>query len=151
MGEWIPIELKAKQLAKLEKKEDIHVRVLVSPYDVPEALRSQYDEGRKRFIIEFRYVGGEQWKEIPHDPNVTLRIGVNSQRLYGIELNLESLTAKAVRLDIEVRKEVESTLHDLAENPPTSSSASNYELAKAAVYDNDDQLFVSVPRSLNPR
>jgi hypothetical protein len=147
MGEWIPIELKGKQLAKLEKKEDFRVRVLVSPYDVPEALRSQYDETRKRFIIEFRYVGDEEWKHVPYDPNVTLRVGVNSQRLYGIELNVESLTAKEVRLDIEVRKEVKNALNHLADNPPSSSSASNYELAKTAVYDSDDELFVSVPRT----
>ncbi|MGK7913144.1 MAG: hypothetical protein AB4050_16955 [Synechococcus sp.] len=70
-------------------------QVMLSPYDVPKAIRGKLDEDRKRFAIEFSYIGNED-TSVESDANtasshVYPRVGKHSGRLYGIEIDTEVL------------------------------------------------------------
>ncbi len=60
----------------------------LSTYDFPEAVRSYQDQRTKRLLIEFKYVDDEPWSLTPFTGPVALRIGRNSKRLLGIELDV---------------------------------------------------------------
>jgi hypothetical protein len=85
MSEWIPLNV--EQLSKRQSQEG--TTEVMSPYDVPEAVRGYYDQKSHHFVIEFRYIGDESWKRERGDSQITLRIGRHSGRLYGIEADVQ--------------------------------------------------------------
>lgn len=70
--------------------------VVVSPYNVPEAIRAVKVRGG-RFRIEFRYIDGDEpGREVALDGHVTVIEGRHSQRLLALEVDVDALGAKTV-------------------------------------------------------
>jgi hypothetical protein len=140
--EWIPI---ANLRPRVERNlQGVKVDVLVSPYDVPEALRGYYSPDKQCFVIEFKYISSEDTVEKDECPNVQVRVGKNSGRLYAIELAVKSFDASAVQLRIKVAEALRNVLTHLIQEPIAPSRSSNYSMAKDAVEKLESQILQPV-------
>jgi len=99
-SEWIEVDPSAVNPPKTEELDGVEVTVLMSPYDIPKALRGRYDKSSKRFVIEFHYIGDEATRDEPSEGHLVLRLGKNSGRLYGIILDVDAMKASWVQLAI---------------------------------------------------
>src|SRR5437870_9940540 len=102
MSEWVKLDTTQLNPETHENIRGVDITVVMSTYDVPEAVRGNYDESLKRFVIEFRYIGDEPYTCREQADNIALRIGKNSGRLYGIEVNVDAIRATAVSLRVKV-------------------------------------------------
>lgn len=139
MTEWL--QLDGKRLNPLQKREirGVKIDVYLSPYDVPEAVRGFYDESIKRFVIEFKYLG-EESKRLQRNKHLELRVGKNSGRLYRIDVDVESLKAEAVSLNMHIPELLSKTIDRL--EPATSDlRQDNYDLAKRVISERKEDLF----------
>jgi hypothetical protein len=109
-SKWIEVDPGSVNPPKTEKLDGVEVTVLMSPYDVPQALRGRYDETKKRFAIEFRYLGEEDTRDEVYGEHVVLQLGENSGRLYGIVLDVDAMKASWVQLVLLALKEREAGL-----------------------------------------
>ena len=82
-----------------------HTQVMLSPYDVPKAVRGKLDEENQRFAIEFSYIGSEDTALEENagtgELHVHPRVGKHSGRLYGLEIDTEVLGEARDRGDLD--------------------------------------------------
>src|SRR5712692_7577708 len=114
--EWIPIANLGSRSVRPDQQRE-RQDLLVSPYDVPEAIRGQYIREKRCFVIEFKYISTEATYEKPKMENVKVRVGRNSGRLYAIELDVQALQATSVELRIKIATELKNLLTHLIEKP----------------------------------
>lgn len=140
-AEWIAVSVDDEDLERLEEKKGLHVRVLVSPYDVPEAIRGHYSEERKRFIVEFQYLNTDEESELrgPGDL-ISLRVGKYSERLYGIEIDVDSVEAETVVVEL-IEEKVDRALENLVRTAQKNPRKSNYRLARETLTKVREQLY----------
>ena len=75
---------------------DLQFEVVVSPYDVPEAVRGVKRPGG-RLRIEFRYIDGlEPGHEIKLDEHISVTEGKHSKRLLAVEVDVDAMGATSV-------------------------------------------------------
>jgi len=141
--EWIPI---ANLSPRPERRDSqgVWVDLLVSPYDIPEALRGEYVREKGYFQIEFKYISSEDTYEKPEMENVTVRLGRNSGRLYAIELDIHALQATSVQLRIKIAEELKNALTYLIKKPLNPLRSSNYSMAKEAVEKHENEILQAV-------
>jgi hypothetical protein len=123
--------------------QGVKVDVLVSPYDVPEAVRGYFDPQQKCFVIEFKYISPEPTVERSQDENVTLRVGRNSGRLYAIHLDVRKFDANTVQLRLEVAEALRNVMTHLVQQPVSPMRKSNYKMAKSVIEDNKELILQS--------
>lgn len=99
MTEWLRLG-DIKELPEGAREPDFVLGVVLSPYDVPDAVRGRRtDEGR--FRIEFRYIDGEeQGKPVKVGPHVTATEGKYSGRLLAMEIDVNAIGANSVGVSI---------------------------------------------------
>lgn len=126
---WIEIDPNSLDLpAEREEVGDVHISILMSPHDIPEAVRGYFDEDSKRFIIELRYLDSEPWRvEERRDDPVRIRLGRHSRRLCGFEVDLDRLDADSVSL--VVHGKALPALEELTRHQE-SGIKKNYSLAR---------------------
>ncbi|MCI4567570.1 hypothetical protein [Lysobacter sp. CFH 32150] len=131
--EWIEVdESRYDKEVEQKKPRGIVVSLSVSPHEVPQLVRGQYDSERKRFIIEFRYLDDESTHSVRIDEHTHAHVGKRSNRIYSIEIDVESLNVGAVAWRVEVDK----AIRDLAAPYRTRhAKPSHYEMAKKVVSD----------------
>jgi hypothetical protein len=95
----------------------VQVELSLSPYDLPEAVRGSFDDSLQKFIIEFKYVQGEEWTRRPAGDYAILRVGRNSNRLYGLEIDLAALGQSRVSVERVVDQALESLKTERPEKP----------------------------------
>lgn len=95
------------------KIRGVDVTVYFGQDDMPIRIRGEYKRDRKKFVIAFEYDAPEEaMKKVPYEINhVSLLIGQNSDRLFEVELDVDSMNVDAVRLMLP---EVGKVLDDLA-------------------------------------
>lgn len=120
----------------------VKVDVLVSPYDVPEAVRGYLDNQQKCFVIEFKYISAEPTIERSQDANVTLRVGRNSGRLYAIQLDVTKFDTNNVQLRLEVAEVLRNVMTHLVQKPVSPMRKSNYRMAKSVIEENNKELIL---------
>jgi hypothetical protein len=135
--QWIPLS-NAQFPIEHRSLQGVKVDVLVSPYDVPEAVRGHFDHSKRCFTIEFKYISQEAIVERSQDPNVKLWVGRNSGRLYAIELDLAKFSGNSVQLRLEVAEELRNVLTHLVKQPIFPMRESNYRMAKKVVETNKE-------------
>jgi len=59
MSEWIRVEGGKYNLPRKEILRGVEVNVFMSPYDVPQGVRGEFDEKLNRFQITFEYISEE--------------------------------------------------------------------------------------------
>ena len=130
------------ELRMREQRSD-GVEVFVSPYDVPEAVRGRYDEKAKKFVIEFKYLDDERTSEEHQGEPVAIRVGKNSGRLLGIQIDVEALnsTDNAVLLGAVIAFIAKAMEAFQAKPKPDVSRLDNYQAAKEVITNRCAQLF----------
>ncbi len=146
MQEWVPLNrLKVNQATK-QIIDGVELEIYVSPYDVPEGVRGNFNADKKHFVIDFRYAGGETENLYSEEvePHITLHLGRNSRRIYHIVVDTVSLGAKEVGLVLGVelvKNQVQHAIDTLAEKPGLATRLGNYRLTKKVIADNSERLF----------
>lgn len=103
-----PIKINLRQFMKSEHQNvgDVTIEVTTSPYDIPEAVEPSLSEDKKRFCLQFKYIGGDEPTNEQINNHVLLRIGKESGRLYALEIDLQGM----------IEAETQSTLLQKASN-----------------------------------
>jgi hypothetical protein len=144
MSEWISLnpEQVSRQMRQTRREDGIEISVALSPYEIPDAVRGVFDSTLKQFVVEFRYLAQEAWLPRRHDDYITLRVGKNSGRIYGIEIDVIAMKAKAVGLTMHLPKMVNRAIDkELRTVEGRARRETNYQLAKSAISDERDMLF----------
>jgi hypothetical protein len=134
MSDWL--EINPSEFSKPEQVQirGAKVEVFLSPYDMPEAVRGSYNKEQKKFLIEFRYIGGDEPLETEVRDDTTLSIGRRSKRIYKIELGKIELTKdKQVALRLVLPKQVDSVLTNLEGGQGAAQRSGNYRVARKIV------------------
>ena len=111
----------------------IEFDLLVSPYEVPEAIRGLKTKGG-RFRIEFRYIDGPEHQESKRvDEHIEFFVGKHSGRLMGIEIDVQSLGVNQVEIQISIA-DLASSVNDTWGNLHRTSAGAvgNLKLAERA-------------------
>ncbi len=140
MSNWITVNQTDINLPEEERTGcGVDVRVFVSPYDVPSAIRGGYDKTIQRFGIQFKYLTpDEDLIEKTHAKYIEFRVGKESNRLHKILIDVHSLTADHVQLT--VLSVVETAIDRLANAPLRPQRRGNYIAAKRAIEQNQGLL-----------
>lgn len=123
--------------------------VVVSPYDVPEAVRGFRTAGGK-FRIEFRYIDGPE----PHAPeqkldeHITCIEGKYTHRLLALEVDLRAMGAKSVGVSIttaepnpeQLRRSLENAFERLVQQHLCQPNRQAFESTRDAVKSREDEL-----------
>jgi len=102
MSDWIKIDPESFSSSERTKDSNgVEVIVGLSPFDIPEKIRGQYDCDLNRFVVEFSYLG-ESERRVPNvvDEHLTVSVGENSHRLYAVLIDTDSLGAQSVQLSL---------------------------------------------------
>ena len=144
MSDWVRLDARGITSPQHEKLHGVDITLIISPYDIPEAIRGEYNKDLKKFIIEFRYMNEEPWLNHRYNESIVLRIGRHSMRLYGIEVDLNALPDARINLRMNVAKAVADAMDGLAHHPGIARRRRNYEIAKDAIYEKQGQIFESL-------
>jgi hypothetical protein len=144
MTDWVSLNAKTLALQKHRTIRGVDITLVMSPYDIPEAVRGDYNKELQRFVIEFRYMSDEPWERSRCDNNIILRIGRNSGRLYGIEVDVHALAAQMINLRMDVAKAVTNAINRLARQAERAQRRENYEVAKDAIEEKQNEIFESL-------
>lgn len=103
-------------------------RSLISPYDIPDAVRAYYERGASTFVAEFRYATEEPLVRRDQGEQITLWIGKNSGRLYRVEAKISDVKpGDRVTLMIS---EAGVAIDKLSAEKPLFKRRANYSLVK---------------------
>ncbi|HAU36861.1 MAG TPA: hypothetical protein DCX07_04000 [Phycisphaerales bacterium] len=142
MSEWQRLD-DLDMAEEIRDDKGVKIRLFLSPFDVPEAVRGYYDQKSQRFRIEFRYVSEEAERivEYPREKYISLFVGKNSGRLLRIDVDVNSLKAPSVQIEMAVLEKVEDAIDELNRLVPDVRKHGNYDLAKKVIASNKDELF----------
>jgi hypothetical protein len=143
MSDWLYLGLNAMDFASKKSEAGVSVSNSPSPYDVPEAARLNFDEPRKHLFIEFQYIGSEPVKKIVEDSGISFRLGKNSGRLYGIEVELEKINNTEITVD-GITGRIAQTIGGLAASCNQPARTNNYIMVQQAVTSEKASLFAEV-------
>lgn len=113
MSEWLRLK-NILASAQVPPSPGVLFDVVVSPYDVPEAVRG-FKTSHGQFRIEFRYIDGPE----PHGPaiqldeHVAVFEGRHTRRLLALEVNLQAIGARSVGVAISTANPHERLKHEL--------------------------------------
>lgn len=138
--QWLALSPAEFQSDSEQTLKGLVFHVSMSPYDIPQAVRGEFDEDRKRFVIEFRYISPEETASRQIDEHVILHVGENSGRLCGIEADVEAMNVNAVLLRID--RAAEESI-----NPRLKP---NYDVAKKIITEKARELWQRVPAQFQP-
>jgi len=145
MAKWTKVDWDRLNTPREEEIQGVTVSVFFSPYDMPEKVRGYYSQDRKKFIIEFRYLGGQEpLKHESTEDNIVLGIGKTTERLHEIEIDVDSAGVSEVQLRLgpdELEKRVENAIrrYDLARTQPPTNS--NFSAVTEAIGQERDSIF----------
>jgi hypothetical protein len=141
--EWTALDQEEWNQPQPENLQGVDIVAFVSPYDVPEAVRSYYDKDNRIFVIEFKYIGGkEALKSATSDRHVTLWVGRDSKRLHRIDLKGRPQEPKWM---LRIVPEVDEAIDGLSSKRQVPPRTGNYELAKRIL-----EKLLSTPSATNP-
>jgi hypothetical protein len=137
MADWMLVDLNDinKPLEERDPSASgVSLQLFVSPYDVPQAVQGKYETAIKRFIIDFKYVNSaeEEFVKKPGNANIEFIVGKESNRLYGISVDVDAIGATQVNLNVS------AAIDSLATNTPRRMG--NYTAAKRALQQTHNRL-----------
>ena len=116
---------------EIEKIGGTEVRIELSPFDIPEAVRRIYNSDKNICIIEFKYMGEPEPSEplvvFRHEnTEVSLKTGKRSKRLYRIEIKGEI----GRRVDLTVKMpDIVKAIEEALKHTDKWRERSNYQVA----------------------
>ena len=146
MANWAEVNWEKLNQPRREEINGVEVTVYFSPYDMPEAVKGEYNDAKDRFVILFQYLGGEEPVEyVEEDKHIRLGIGKETKRLHEVLVDVEGLRATSVMVKVQsdlVESEVKDAITKFAK---TSRGAvarkNNYEAAWEALEQQRDHVY----------
>jgi hypothetical protein len=114
MPKWI--ELDTEELNKPSRQTigGTEAQVLLSPYDVPNSVTSKYDRKKARLTVEFGYVSSEPLIKFALENHyLTLILGRNSARIYGLEIDVAGFKGQLSVADLTPQLLAKATIQAL--------------------------------------
>ena len=132
--DWIETKFKDSEIRRQILIQGRKVKVSVSPYDIPEAVRFSINADRTSATIEFRYISNDEDKKKVELEHVMFYVGKSSSRLYEIKFQTNSHVSdhSAAELQEEVAQLMRS-IDALTEYEPQPLRKTNSELVKGAI------------------
>jgi hypothetical protein len=145
MANWVEVDWNRLNQPRRETINGVEVTVYFSPYDMPEAVKGEYNDAKDRFVIRFQYLGGEEPVEHrDEDEHVRLGIGKKTSRLHEILVDVKSLQANGVMLKMQqsdlVADEVENAIAKFA-SFTAAPRKGNYEAVSEALQQQREQVY----------
>jgi hypothetical protein len=154
MPDWIQMDMEDFDTTRKATIKGVEVELFVSPYDVPEAVRGRYDSDKRKFIIDFKYVGDEATTTAEFE-HVTYTVGESSARLYGLMIDVDTLEVGSVGVSVEfhdkdgqelaarIINKVTGAIDNLIRRHPIAKSKEredNYQMAKRAILAKQEEI-----------
>ena len=140
MNHWLTLD--TEDLASFpETKKMIRGReisVVVSPYDVPKAVRSYMDGQTNTLVVEFRYLSNEEPTVEQISEGVSVLAGKHSGRIYALRIPQQPSTGNPVHVRLHTADEAE---HAIDRIDRRNTSSLNHGMAKRILNRLQDQLF----------
>lgn len=139
MSEWILIDPETVETAPLETSTDegVTVSVYLSPYDIPEAVRSTYDRHDGTFTLQFKYLEDEPTKTLKLG-RARVQIGRHSKRLYELEVPIPRDAAKEI-------EHIRVTIENVFDQVLAHKKQDRYRAARAAFHAKEEELLAALP------
>lgn len=138
MSSWIVFGPDERETLGEAGKKEVTIRgvkteLLPSPYDIPHAVRGVIDPSTSRVEIEFKYLGDEQTTQQRVGKDVIMRVGRNSHRLYGLELDPRVLGSDPQ----QIGKNLTGLVERLSDTDSIPEQPGNYRIAAVALQKGD--------------
>lgn len=138
MSEWLRVDPLNFIKAAVKNVGGVQVNTVLSPYDVPDAVRSDFDSETDRCTLEFAYGGrDERMHTIEISSNISLVEGERSGRLYRILVRPVAPGKRCTTTDLE---SVMKALADARSESPSWRKAINFDVAKDILQRNEKLL-----------
>ena len=117
---------------------EVEVNVFISPFEIPRGVRGFYDEARKRFVIEFKYITREP-SELSEGgpPEIRTVVGRKTGRILGFEIDVDRLQATSVSLRLGA---IDQALEAVRRNS-SLRRPENSRIASKVLHDRGEELF----------
>ncbi len=139
-SKWIEINWNNSQTQRNETIHGVNVKMFVSPYDIPKAVRGFIDENY--FVIEFKYLNDEATTEKEHNASVVYKFGKFSHRLYAIKFDVSLFEKESGNLNITKFDRIANALTNLI-NEKNTNQKDNYVMARDAFRANQSELLAA--------
>lgn len=114
----------------------------ISPFEIPRGVRGFYDQDRKQFMIEFKYITREP-SEVDEGgpPEIKTLLGRKTGRILGFEIDVDALNVSTVSLRLGA---IDQALK--AVKPRTAlPRPENSRIASRVLHDRSEELFGPLP------
>ena len=151
-GRWIRV----KPCNYVASDDPVDIRILTSPYDIPDWVRSGYDDDLDRFVVEFRYMLDEEYRISDVGDGVRVRLGKHSNRIVGVDVDVAQPAAyDAIKKAIQ---NVEETINATTRRSRRArlrrrrrgedAKRQNYVVAQRVLEDKQDEIFGGVQHAV---
>ena len=119
---------------EVEEQGGIKVITSPSPYDIPDAMILDFDKTKKQIVVNFKYLSEEPVRRLAEEGGVTFGLGVNSQRLYEVKVDVSGFVDHAESAATEIVDLIDEKINQLQEQNKTDSrNTDSYAVAEKAV------------------
>jgi len=146
MSDWVRIEPDDIDQPNVERLGHVEITMLMSPYDVPRAVKGEYSRDIKKFVIELRYQTDETITSGDAEfAGISLWLGRSSGRIHRIDVDVDKLNVSSVGLRIGIEKALSAALDQLKHRPRYLNRVQNYDAALSAILRNEQRVFAELP------
>ncbi|HEX8915015.1 MAG TPA: hypothetical protein VF796_21865 [Humisphaera sp.] len=143
--EWIKLDPAKLNQPHADDINGVTVSVLLSPFDVPTAVRGAMVANGGTYVIEFRYLDDEPVEPDRQPDGVIAHVGKKSGRLHGLEIPRALLGGDKVNLRVAVTSAADRTIDAMVQHvPPAARRANtvkgNFRVARDAIESASDRL-----------
>ena len=133
LSDWVNINLDTESLKQEEELEGgVKVMISPSPYDVPGAVKAEFDPSKGQIRILFRYIGSEPVKHQSGDTGVVFGMGKNSGRLYEVGVKLNESEIQGIDIQ-DLTSRISREMDHVPKVFGHHERQQNYRLAKQAL------------------
>lgn len=134
MSDWLRIDPAKFNKPRHERIQGADVEVLSSPYDVPSAVRGGVDLTSNTYVLEFKYIGGDEPLALAElSKNLSVMLGRNSKRLYKVVFHVGS-AGKGLE------HELVHALDRVTAQLKSKADSDNYDVAKQVIKERAEKL-----------
>lgn len=101
MGQKIRVDRRQLDLTQEEGSNGVRIRLIASPYDIPESVSAEYSENEQKLVISFEYLADETCERFRHNSYVEIEVGKRSDRIHKVIVDVNSIDAEEVAVAIE--------------------------------------------------
>ncbi len=120
---------------------DVEVNIFISPFEIPRGVRGYYDQARRRFVIEFKYITREPSEvSAGGPPEVKAVVGKKTGRILGFEIDVDRLQATSVSLRLGAIDQIDQAL-EAVRSRSSLPRRENSRIASKVLHDRSEELF----------